>query len=325
MSPSGGLTPPPPQHEVRVHTMASDIASVEKSGGATPKPQYITMNPVGAMPPPVANIPHELPPLEGSGGGRKTLMWLVTLIVIVGFGSLMYTYGLPYFMTQKIATAPIETQTPPPTPQPPLPPPPPIPPPAPPITSLFGAPPDTLPAISIIDTTITGTRAALQAETQKKPTSGNFKEISIVDAQGKPLSFSAYLSILLPEAVSLGLTDTFKTAFEDSFGAYFFYDDNGVWPGYAIKLKPGSGIDIVTLTDRLQKFESSSYAHFFLAQPGAPEEEEFQTGQALQKYTDRYISLSQPGALFSYGLFGQYFIINTSNEGLKQTLAKLGL
>lgn len=304
--------------------MASDIASIEKSGGAAPKPQYITMNPVGAMPPHAANAPQELPPLEESGGGRKIFILLVAFIVIVGFGLVIYTYAWPYFMTQQTAPAPTQTKTQstPPS-QPPLPPPP-APPPQP-TTSLFGAPLDTLPAVSLTDTTITGARAALQVEAQKKSASGNFKEIKIIDAQGKPFTFSAFLSLLLPEAVGLGLTDTFTTVFEDSFGAYFFYDDHGVWPGYAIKLKPASSMDIVTLTDRLQKFEVSSYGNFFLAPPGAQQEEEFQTGQALQKYTDRYISLSQPGALFSYGLFGPYFILNTSNEGLKQILAKLAL
>lgn len=307
-----------------MHTMASDIASVEKSGGAVPKPQYITMNPRGAAPPSAANIPQELPPLEGNERGRKTLIWLVALIVVIGFGLLIYTYGWQYFTAQQTRTAPAQTQkqlAAPPKPEPPLPP---APPPQP-TTSFFSTPLDTLPAVSIIDTTITGTRAALQAEAQKKPASGNFKEIKIIDAQGKPLAFSAYLSTILPEAVNLGLADTFKTVFEDSFSAYFFYDDNGVWPGLAIKLKPANGIDIVTLTDRLQKLEVSPYGNFFLAQPGAPEEEEFQTGQALGKYTDRYISLAQPGALFSYGLFGQYFILNTSNEGLKQVLQKLAL
>lgn len=306
--------------------MASDIASVEKSGGAVPKPQYITMSPISVTQPSAANALQELPPLEGGHGGRKTLIWLVVLIVIVGFGLLMSTYGLPYFMAQQTKTAPAQPQKqfavpPQPQPQPPSPP-------APllePTTSLFGTPLDALPAVSITDTTSTGARAALQVEAQKKPASGNFKEIKIIDAQGKPLSFSAYLSILLPEAVSLGLTDTFKTAFEDSFGAYFFYDDRGVWPGYAVTFKPASGIDIVTLTDRLQKLEVSPYGNFFVAQPGVPEEGEFQTGQALGKYTDRYISLPQPGALFNYGLFGQYLILNTSNEGLKQALQKLAL
>lgn len=300
--------------------MVNDIASIEKSGGAEPQPQYITMIREDA-PLPITNTAQELPPLENEGG-RKKLMWLAALIIIVGFGLLIYTYSLPYFIRQSTTTTPALTQTPPPAAPEPVPQPPPPLPPAP-AMSLFNTPLNTLPSISLTDNTLAFTLAALQAAAAKKPENGNMQEFKILDAKGAPLPFSTYLQIILPEAQSIGLAETLTAAFEDSFGAYFFYDDKGAWPGYVAKLKPSSNMDIVTLTDRLQKLEASSYGNFFLAQPGIPQE--FKTGQALGKYPDRYIAFSAPGALFSYGLFENYLILNTSNEGLKQILAKLAL
>ena len=88
-------------------------------------------------------------------------------------------------------------------------------------------------------------------------------------------------------------------------------------------MKPNTNVDIVTLTDRLQKLESGSYSNFFITPPG--NSQGFRTGQVQGKYVDRFASLSQTGASFNYGLFDKYLIINTSYDGLVKALELLKL
>ena len=137
------------------------------------------------------------------------------------------------------------------------------------------------------------------------------------------MSFDTVMNALLPEAKTNGLDGIFTVAFNPIFSAYLFYDDRGAWPGYIAKITPASQIDAATLASRLQAMETSTYKNFFLADAGAPAT--FRTGQARGQYIDRFISFTQDGALFNYGIFGDYVIINTSNNGLVKALDMLKL
>jgi hypothetical protein len=254
----------------------------------------------------------------------KVLFWLGTLVVLVAIGWATYKYGLPAYramtlnepapeVAQEIAPEPspagLEAS------------PPPTPPVAPAITPL-GAMQSALPTIETDGTALSIT-AALAAEAQKtKSASGTVQEVSLLNA-GAPMSFATVMNALVPEAKTNGLDGIFTAAFDPVFSAYLFYDDRGVWPGYIAKINPASQIDAATLTSRLQAIETSSYKNFFLTDAGAPAT--FRTGQARGKYMDRFVSLAQDGALFSYGVFGDYVIINTSNNGLVNALDLLKL
>ena len=277
-------------------------------------------------PPATPSAPQELPPLSESGSMfKKMLTWIAVLFILVGGGYALYVYGWPYINSLLEQTAPPETDTVAAAPLTETPPttevisPPPA---SAPTTSVFGTPLSAVTPVSLTELILPSIRAELEKASTAQSAQGGVQEITLATPTG-PLTFSAYVSALIPEAQGAGLTELFNAAFEPSFSSYIFHDSRGAWPGYVVQLKPTSGIDIVTLTDRLQKLETVSYANFFITPPGAPQE--FKTGQALQKYTDRYVSFETPGALFSYGLFGNYLIINTSNEGLKQALQKLAL
>ena len=172
---------------------------------------------------------------------------------------------------------------------------------------------------------ILGIYTALQNEAAKKPADGNtVKEIAITDAANNnaPITPAQLFSAFLPKAQEDGLMEAFTAAFEPSLGAYFFYDDKGAWPGYILTMKQ-SGIDTITLTERLQKIEGESYANFFLSPPGTASA--FKTGQVAEKYINRFASFPQAGASFSYGLYGNYLIISTSQGGLMKALELLKL
>ena len=340
-TPQSNIVPPPPTTpEVMVRTMESDIRSVQATGEAVAQP--VTPPPPMATPPqpiqsapmaapvqfPVqtAPAPAPMPDVREMKSGRL-LLWLFMLILVVGIGWVTYKYGLPAYRAmmpsesapaaevQPTATEPSSAGL---APTAPVVPPAPA---APAITPLGGA----QTSLTKIETdgTATSITAALAAEAAKtKSASGTLTEVSILNA-GAPMSFATVMGALLPEAKTNGLDGILTAAFDPVFSAYLFYDDRGAWPGYIAKINPASQIDAATLASRLQAIETSSYKNLFLADPGAPAT--FRTGQARDKYIDRFVSLATDGALFSYGIFGDYVIINTSNNGLVKALDLLKL
>ncbi len=322
-APQAGIVPPPPaQTDVRVRTMESDAQSIAANGGSEPVPQFVTMAPPMAsapMPAQTAPAPAPLPDVRETKSGRL-LLWLFMLILIVGIGWGTYKYGLPIYraMTPSVpapeaaASQPGAEQLPAAAAAPA---------PAPTMTPL-GMARDTLPKIET-DGTAASIAAAFAAEAAKtKSASGTVEQVTVMNA-GAPMSFDAYMMALLPETKTNGLGDMLTAAFDPVFSSYLYYDDRGAWPGYIAKINPAAQIDPATLATRMQALEASSYKNFFLTDAGTAEA--FRTGQARDKYIDRFVPLSKDGALFSYGIFGDYLIINTSNNGLVKALDLLKL
>lgn len=337
-APQSNIVPPPPTTpEVLVRTMESDIRSVQATG--EPVAQPITPPaPIASAPIPtqatpvqfpvqVAPAPAPMPDVREMKSGRL-LLWLFMLTLIVGVGWGTYKYGLPAYRamtpsdpagaaTQPVAAEPSAAGLGAPVA------------PAAPVVALavpaitpLGGIQASLPKIETDGTAISIT-AALAAEAKKtKSASGTIQEVSLLNA-GAPMSFATVIGALLPEAKTNGLDGVLTAAFDPVFSAYLFYDDRGVWPGYIAKINPASQIDNATLASRLQAMETSSYKNFFLTDVGAPAA--FRTGQARDKYISRFISLATDGALFNYGIFGDYVIINTANNGLVKALDLLKL
>ena len=326
---SNTVPPPPTTPEVVVRTMESDIRSVQVTGEAvaqpvTPPPPVapaaVQVAPV-QFPTQVAPAPAPMPDVRETKSGRL-LLWLFMLILIVGIGWGAYKYGLPAYRAMMPTESAPEEQT---VTEPEsagLSDPAALVPPAPPAITPLGTAQGTLPKIET-DGTATSITAALAAEAAKtKSASGTLTEVAILNA-GAPMSFATVMGALLPEAKTNGLDGILTAAFDPVFSAYLFYDDRGAWPGYIAKINPASQIDVATLASRLQALEASSYKNLFLADPGTPAT--FRTGQARDKYIDRFVSLATEGALFSYGIFGDYVIVNTSNNGLVKALDMLKL
>lgn len=323
------VPPPPADAEVRVRTMESDLQSA--SGGSEPVAQFIT-----PPPPPITSQPQPVAPAQSTNNpippapmpavteikSSRFILWLGTLVVIIGIAWVSYAYLLPLYraltpivtpeesaqpVAPEPATAGLET----------------LPPVVAPTTGTtpLGGTQSALPKVDT-DGSFASITAALTTEAKKNPVVGTIQEISITNGS-VPITFDAFMSALLPEAKTNGLAGIFSAGFEKNFSAYIFYDDHGAWPGYVAKIDPASQIDAVTLANRIQALETSSYENLFLADPGIGDA--FRTGQARGKYVDRFIPLATQGALFNYGIFDGYLIINTSNNGLVKALDALKL
>lgn len=315
--------------------MESDTQSMRASGGAEPVPQFVppplrpadsagqAPTPSTPVQTPVNPAPAPMPEVQEVKSGGS-IFWLSILIIIIGIGWLAYQYGLPAYRAMtatEMATEPITDTT---APQPEA-------------DGLTTAPlsqavtPTTTPLGGTIaalvkietDGTAASITAALAAEAKKGGVpSGTIKEVSITN-NGTPMSFGTVMNALLPEAQTNGLAGILTAGFDPNFSAYIFYDDRGAWPGYVAKIDPAAQIDPTTLISRLQAIETSSYQNLFLTDSGTASG--FKTGQARGKYIDRFAPLTADGALFSYGIFGDYFIVNTSNNGLVKALDLLKL
>ncbi len=303
--PQHNIVPPPPATpDIAVHTMATDMASIEKSGGDKPEPQFVTF--------PVAT-PIELPPPPPTGNS-KAFLWLIALILIIGTAWATYAYFWPLFFAQSqpqpelaVMPAPIPAVT---TPAPLI---------AQPETNFFGTDGMNMTRVTV-DATPASIITALANEAKIKPVAGDIKQFSLQTATG-PVTFGQFIGILLPEIQNQETTATFTNSLNPDFTAYLFYDTQGVWPGYIAKINPAMNADSIELSDRLQKIESMSYINFFLSPPGAIQS--FRTGAIAEKYIYRFAPFSQPGASFNYGVFEDYVIINTSYDGLLKALELL--
>ncbi len=328
---SNTVPPPPTTPEIMVRTMESDVRSVQATGEPVAQP-VTPPPPMASAPMPAQSAPVQFPVQAGPAPAPmpdvremksgRLLLWLFMLILIVGIGWGTYKYGLPAYRammpSEPVAEVPAGEAVEPSSAglevAPPVP--------AAPAITPLGATQSALPAIET-DGTLPSITAALAAEAAKtKSASGTVQEVAIFNA-GAPMSFDTVMNALLPEAKTNGLDGILTAAFHPVFSAYLFYDDRGAWPGYIAKINPAAQIDAATLASRLQAIETSSYKNFFLTDAGAPAT--FRTGQAREKYIDRFVSLAADGALFSYGIFGDYVIINTSNNGLAKALDLLKL
>lgn len=251
----------------------------------------------------------------------RLILSLGVFVIIVGIAWISYAYLLPLYRAMIPAAEPMPEvaapqpateglgTTPPPAPQ------------APAGTTPLGGIQSALPKVDT-DGSFASIIDALSTEAEKNPVTGTMREISITNA-GVPMTFDAFMGALLPEAKTNGLAGIFTAAFDQNFSAYIYYDEHGAWPGYIAKENPASQIDAVTLANRIQALETSSYENLFLIDPGIGDA--WKTGQARGKYVDRFIPLTTQGALFNYGIFGNYLIINTSNNGLVKALDALKL
>ena len=310
--------PAPPEPEIKLRTMESDIKSVEEGGGAEPQP--IKLTPETALPaatPPAADevaLSEEPPSRLGA-----VIKGLIFLIILIAIAWALYAYVWPLIfvpapeeeISGEILPSPSPT-TPPPAggPRSTLP------------VSAFGSPGERTTQLTVSTLDLLSVLTSLQNEASRTPGDGNVKELTILNNAGQPLTFVQFITILLPE-VSANLAPVLTDNFEPNFTAYLYYDQNGVWPGYIVKKKAGATIDTVTLNDRLALLETSSFANLFLIPPGEPQG--FRTGTAKNQYTDRYNPHTAPGASFNYGIFNSYLIINTSFDGLLAALQLLGL
>lgn len=275
------------------------------------------------------------------GGGFKIIIWITAIVAIAGgLGALGYFVVFPIlFPTPK----PIVIETPQPEPILPTPAPTPIPSPEPATTTEPTATtsPEIIPAPT--STPITEIKphisffTASSAVSQEKTASELFtlenirlvasttatglnlnelKEIVFEKSSGSLLPASEFLANIMPELSSSSL----KQFFEEDITYFIFKNDQGIWPGYVLKLNQIADMDIAKIA--IASLETLvDFGRLFIQDPGAITQP-FKDGKAGDLAT-RYQVYTQKGAALNYGWFKNYLIISASYTGLTETLKNL--
>ncbi len=294
--------------------MADDIKITTGQGtgpsSSSPTPEFTPAQ----APAPLAGQPDFLAPeqmapspvpegVERNGGALRTiLLILVGLIFVGGIGALGYFVIYPLLFP---ANTPVTQQPPVNTPA------------AAAHASFLTQTPAAVSEVRLSDMSYPAIASALQNEAFNQLADGQYKEVKISDAKGSQIPFSHYMGGISPAAKALPLGDWF----ENDFTALFYYDANGVWPMYVAKMK--AGVSPAQVMAAMKNAEGSlELANFYLATPGTFSG--FKDGKA-GNYATRYNLATAPGAAFNYGAAGNYLLISTSYNGLKNALPALGL
>lgn len=318
--PTGGV-PPPPQPEVTLRTQESDLQSLQSSGGLTPQAEPVLTQPAETS----ASFSAETqkteaevlssgaeagqtePTMEAAGGSRRWL-WIIILIILAAgvTGGIYYSFRpLTSDFSENSGTS-AETGSQAPT----------APPPASPLPaaglihqSAFGIPTENT-------AQILPTATALKIEGNKKLPPGDLKEVSVLD-NGRQVPFADFLNVLIPGAAASPFTAVLRENFEEDFTAFLYYDENGAWPGFVLRLKADTATDLMSLRAKLASLEGLDLSGFYLSPAGQPGM--FKSSQVNSQPT-RYLTFSMTGAAFNYGVLSRYLIISTSYNGFLSAL-----
>lgn len=158
--------------------------------------------------------------------------------------------------------------------------------------------------------------SAMQNESFNQLAAGQYKEVRVFE-NNQQVPFPDFLAAISP--VTSALAD--GGYFEKDFTALLYYDASGVWPVYVAKMKAGTvGSELAA---NFQSLEGVlDVANFYLAPPGSFSQ--FKDGKVGSQMT-RYAVGTQAGAAFNYGALGEYFVISTNYNGLKNLMSLIGL
>lgn len=307
MAPYQPKTPTSPGPDIAVRTLASDVKTLQESGGVAPQSQRINIVDMDNGPKLQPDTANQLPGgavSASSKTGKLVAAIAGSAVVVVGLGLLGYYVVYPLAFPPKTGTVPAPVaEAPAPKPA------------ALPHASLFVTAPSLQAALTVSDVTAVDIIGALQSEARNPATPGSMKELSIADLNGQ-VPAANYLNALLPEFSAAEL----RGALEDDFTAFLYYDDKGAWPGYVFKMKPSAvATDVQQM---LSRFEVADISRMFLDNPGS--HDGFKTGP-VNGAPFRYAVFQKPGAAFDYGLVMDYVVVTTSYQGLKSALGFLAL
>lgn len=295
---------PPPQAKVDVRTFASDIKSIGR-GDAMPIPESVMAPESGKellMGPDTEN---QMPGrVAGGSSGRKMALWIGSIggIIVIGLVGYFVVYPLLFPATP-----------------PPAPPAPPTPPPSAALQhhSLFATAADAQAKIRLADVSLFNISDELGTVADSELASGKIQEVEIADTGDSQVPAAAYLGTF-----GLGVSAANLAAwFEDDFTAFMYYDANGKWPGYVLKLKPG--VTAAAAVAGLQPIESADLSVFYLNPVGSPSGG-FKTGNVNGKPARYTVFPDRAGAAFDYAVLDGHVLISTNYDGAKKAAVLLG-
>src|SRR3989344_2518076 len=305
---SGTPVPPPPAPEISMRTMESDIRSV-KGGAPVPVAESV-------LPSELRDVLEQPETIDQMGGAvevpsSKKLFKVILIMVLVlvlggglGFAGYKYVYPLfvsddeqPAVVTPKDGEQPLIQAR---------------------VThKTYFAKLVSKITVNFRDLSLVNLTQALNQVASE--TDRFLKELEIFNPTGGQIYAKDFLANILP------LTDGDKTLLSENldpdFTAYLYYDKGSAWPGYVFKLKT-SGSATALQQSFLPVVELMDLSVFYLNAPGTFQQ--FKDGK-VGAFSTRYAVASQSGAAFNHGIFGEYLILSTSYEGLKEASSALGL
>lgn len=338
-----------PNEKVDVRTMASDIASIQETGGAIPRPytpgtkeklgtledtaaaQHAFVQPTNPPVPPQTNAPQtDLPNVSKK---KNPFGLILGIIVLIGLAAGIYFFVIPMLSTSSEKQPPVATETP-----------------------LEGQTPQEEPTIPQEDTIVvpevpenisgtplpSGQTLEVHVSFLKDPadlvfdaklssfglvdmiaplefTSTSipvFKEIVFKTIENKPVSFEYIASRFFPSFFTMETVEKFQND-----GTVFSYTDaTGTWLGIIAKLKDGT--PIAPVQDSMATLQKSpDLKNIFIVDPGA--QGAWKDGKIAEKPSS-LVSFSKNGATFSYTWFDRFLLIGTNINGSNEAAKRLG-
>ncbi len=290
--------------EVKIRTLASDLASLSQGGGVPAFSETVSL----PKPRRAASAGAPIPRIEPASPASHVFFWFVFILILLGALGFLSYYFLPSILGEAdvpgarlefnsdsftAAAAAAESSGPPP---------------------LFRRAQASLKLpLDTFNSEITY-RDRLQ-KSLRSVTADKFVEL-IIMADVKRAEWNNFLANL--EAPLL-TNDFFSGHFEPEMYAFVYRDRRGTWPGYVLKLKPQETPILLQLDLIKIETQTSSLVKLFYASPG----------KMVSEFSDDQLS-SEPirSAVFTKGSFyygwfyDQYLILSTSFEGLKQALQR---
>lgn len=332
-------SPPSPEEQVGVRTMASDVQSVQQSGGEMPQSQVINAPELSTtdqatniyQQPQQSTSPQESTPAPqvvqeeatSSSGIAKKIGWTIGIVILLGalgFGAyyLVTTLNQPVPVVTPEGELPLATiqqtpeitQAPEPTPEQVI------------HNSVISNPTKTEPLI-LSDISLVGIKSALAVAAQDKMVVGSVKEMPVVDAAQKPIEAAVIAQMLLPtfaqNAPQYIQKDATMWLYADKVG--------GNKVGVVFKLQPAVVISQVTSTIGMLIESGQESKNLFLSDVKLPTGAAFKDG-LIEGFPVRYIAYNTKlGQVFEYGFVetttGKYIVLATSYNQMVDVIRRL--
>ncbi|MEK7629954.1 MAG: hypothetical protein AAB432_01040 [Patescibacteria group bacterium] len=339
---------PSPKPNIELRTMASDLKSLEESGGTAPRsyvpPPSVPQTQKSAIPP--VSMPTPMPmkrdvfepptissasnetslkpaPMKKSAGKKGVFAFLVTLVVLIGLGAVGYYVVYPMFMSNStpngeensvVSELPLTSNPPPVVSEPPI---------VEPVSSkwlalathlsYFKTAADQTRSLAMPTVSLASFTSAVSFTSSSTPF---FEEVVLKNSAGNIISIQEFLQLITPSF----FTDEFVNSFESDATHFVFINNEGSWPGLVLKLK--DGVTVGPIQDSMSKIQSDpDNKNFFLTDPGVASN--WQDGKVRTKPTS-LVKFALPDAALSYTWFDNYLLLSTNLAGAAEAAKRLG-
>ncbi|MFA4999321.1 MAG: hypothetical protein WC519_01165 [Parcubacteria group bacterium] len=308
--------PPPSASAYEVRTLNSDAQGMRASGGMEAAPRTFTPAPMSGEA--FFNPAAPATPAKKKEGSKAILI-IGIVIIVAGLGVLGYIFGKPLF------TTPIQTPES-------------LPPAIPPEETIpEELPPEETPAVhssyftaasadmteeySVESVTLESLKALFPLPKDATASDNAIREL-VISSAGIPITFSEFLSVMLPDLNAPGIAATF----EDDFTLFVYEDGTNNLSGFIAKVK--TDVAPETLASVSSALEASpNLANFYLTDPGT--KSAFRDGTVTGGKPVRYAPFSTAGYAWNYGWFkdasdSSYLVVASSYKGITEAVARAG-